>query len=262
MINALCMTEFEPIGHLASCYPARFGAPRQPGLVPEAWGILRLRPELNLDDALQGLDGFTHLWLVFVFHKNESRRPLAKVQPPRLGGQKVGVFATRSPHRPNPIGLSVAKIERIERNTIYLSGIDMLDGTPVLDIKPYLPFADAIPEARSEWASAAPSGSALDVEISPEADEQISAHRPGPARERFRKLIEQTIALDPRATFLKGTSDNPNPYTDRYGFFLEDLNVVFRVDGMRAAVIRVEPIASARLSTQSESACKVTGPRG
>lgn len=231
---------FQPIGFIESCFPTRFGTPRQAGLAPDAWGVLRLRPELNLGDGLDGLEAFSHAWLVFVFHRNENRRPMTKVAPPRLGGEKMGVFATRSPHRPNPIGLSAVRIERIEGNTVYFSGVDLLDGTPVLDLKPYVPFADALPDARAEWAPSAPPPS-LDVHFDQEAEAQLERFRPeSERREKLRRLIAQSIALDPRAGYLKGTAERPNPYTDRYGIFLEELNVVFRVEDNRASVALIE----------------------
>ena len=200
--------------------------------------MLRLRPELSLAEALDGLEGFTHVWIVFVFHKNKNRRALTKVKPPRLEGRKAGVFATRTPHRPNPIGLSAVRLERIHGNNIYLSGVDFVDGTPVLDLKPYVPFADAILDAKSEWAPAPPPH-ALTVDMVAPASKELEILRPQDAA-RMQRLIEQTIRLDPRASFLKGTAEAPNPYTNRYGFYLEDLNVVFRVDGAQATVIKVE----------------------
>lgn len=249
--RAMSHLSFEPIGVIESCFPARFGTPRQPGLVPDAWAVLRLRPELSLADGLDGLAGFSHVWLLFVFHKNESRRALTKVHPPRLGGRKLGVFATRSPHRPNPIGLSAVRLERIDGNDLYLSGVDMVSGTPVLDVKPYVPYADALIEARADWAEAP--ARALEVRFDSTAAKDLQVLRPqAEARERLERLIQQTIALDPRAIFLKGTVANPNPYTDRYGVYLEDLNVVFRVAGGEATVVCVEP-ASAHAALKDSS---------
>jgi tRNA-Thr(GGU) m(6)t(6)A37 methyltransferase TsaA len=142
---------FEPIGYIESCFKERFGTPRQPSLVPSAQATLKLRPELNLSAGLKGLEGFSHVWLVFVFHQNTNKSVKTTVHPPRLQGESIGVFATRSPHRPNPIGLSVVKLEKITKDELVLSGIDLIDGTPILDIKPYLPEIDAVKNASGGW---------------------------------------------------------------------------------------------------------------
>ena len=132
----------KPIAHVRTCYGEKFGVPRQSGLVGEAWGQLVFEPEYRQLDAIRGLDGFSHLWLVFIFHHTSHKEWKPTVRPPRLGGnQKVGVFASRSPFRPNPIGLSCLKIEKIDlldplAPIIHLSGVDVVDGTPVIDIKP------------------------------------------------------------------------------------------------------------------------------
>ncbi|MCM2282771.1 MAG: tRNA (N6-threonylcarbamoyladenosine(37)-N6)-methyltransferase TrmO [Bdellovibrionaceae bacterium] len=234
--------QFDPIGFVQSCYRERFGTPRQPGLVPEAWGVIRLRPELNLADGLDGLAGFSHLWVIFVFHQNTNKILKTKVHPPRLAGEKMGVFATRSPHRPNPIGLSVVKIEKIQGNDIYVSGLDLIEGTPVLDIKPYVPSADRVPDAHGGWTTTQPERF-LDVLFSDEALAQIAEldGKAGADPERnLAELIRQTLELDPRPGFYKGTPENENPYTDTYGFGLENFNVVYRVQGRVATVLRLE----------------------
>ena len=146
--------EFEIIGFVETCFKEKFGIPRQPGLVNEARGIIRLRNEDDYRTAIRTLEGFSHVWVVFVFHEHGSKNWKPSIRPPRLGGaKKVGVLASRSPHRPNPIGLSALEIEKIvidapQGPEIHVRGVDLLDGTPVLDIKPYLPYADSIPKAR------------------------------------------------------------------------------------------------------------------
>lgn len=219
--------------------------------------MIRLRPELNLSEALEGLGGFTHLWVVFVFHQNTNKGFKAKVHPPRLAGEKAGVFATRSPHRPNPIGLSVVKIEKIEGTNVFVSGIDLVDGTPVLDLKPYIPSADRVAEARGSWTDTRQERF-LSVTFAPEALTQIQAldaaaanrldqanrpniQSPPPVTRDLQALIRQTLELDPRPGFYKGTPGNENPYTDVYGFALEEFNVVYRVQGEFAIVLRLEP---------------------
>ncbi|MFU8770170.1 MAG: tRNA (N6-threonylcarbamoyladenosine(37)-N6)-methyltransferase TrmO, partial [Desulfotignum sp.] len=144
--------QFTPIATLYTCFKEKFGIPRQMNLVPAAPGRLVFDPAFSSRYAVRDLTGFSHIWLVFVFHQALDRPWSALVRPPRLGGnKKVGVFATRSPFRPNPIGMSAVKLEAVEQTAqgpvLHLSGVDILDNTPVLDIKPYLPWADAIPGA-------------------------------------------------------------------------------------------------------------------
>ncbi|XP_022100829.1 tRNA (adenine(37)-N6)-methyltransferase-like isoform X2 [Acanthaster planci] len=134
-----------PIGFIQSCFKSKNGTPRQPSVCAFSRAKLRVLKEVfpNPEHSIQGLAEFSHVWILFIFHKNGDRKfTKAKVKPPRLDGDKVGVFATRSPHRPNPIGLTLAKLDRIEGNTLHLSGVDIIDGTPVLDIKPYVPSYD------------------------------------------------------------------------------------------------------------------------
>src|SRR5690606_22553065 len=148
-------------GSTRSCFKEKFGIPRQPGLAPLARGRLELLPPYRDPAALEGLETCSHLWIQFVFHANSRTQWKPKVKPPRLGGNTSrGVFATRSPVRPNPIGLSVVRLAGITRVQdkcwLELSGIDLLDGTPVLDIKPYVPYVDCIPDAVNRLAPAAP----------------------------------------------------------------------------------------------------------
>ncbi|KAG8512222.1 tRNA (adenine(37)-N6)-methyltransferase, partial [Galemys pyrenaicus] len=135
----------EPIGYLESCFSAKNGTPRQPSICSHSRACLKIRKSIfnNPEHSLMGLEQFSHVWILFVFHKNGHLSCKAKVQPPRLNGAKTGVFSTRSPHRPNAIGLTLAKLERVEGGTVYLSGIDMIHGTPVLDIKPYIADYDS-----------------------------------------------------------------------------------------------------------------------
>nr|XP_007966823.2 tRNA (adenine(37)-N6)-methyltransferase isoform X2 [Chlorocebus sabaeus] len=135
----------EPIGYLESCFSAKNGTPRQPSICSYSRARLRIRKNIfnNPEHSLMGLEQFSHVWILFVFHKNGHLSCKAKVQPPRLNGAKTGVFSTRSPHRPNAIGLTLAKLEKVEGGAIYLSGIDMIHGTPVLDIKPYIAEYDS-----------------------------------------------------------------------------------------------------------------------
>ncbi|MFT3906228.1 MAG: tRNA (N6-threonylcarbamoyladenosine(37)-N6)-methyltransferase TrmO [Steroidobacteraceae bacterium] len=140
---------FEPIGHVRSALQTKVDAGRQPGAFAGADGRIELLPGRNFEHALLDLEGWEYIWVIFCFHLNKGWRP--KVLPPRSRSGRKGVFATRSPHRPNPLGLSAVRLERIEGLTLHLRDVDMLDGTPVLDIKPYVAYSDARPEARAGW---------------------------------------------------------------------------------------------------------------
>lgn len=133
------------IGTIYTHFPEKRGTPRQPGISSDSVAKLTLNNEVftNPEHALEGLEEFSHMWILFYFHKNESNHIRAKVAPPRLNGLRTGVFASRSPHRPSPIGMSLVKIEKIEEWSIYFSGVDMINKTPVIDIKPYIPTYDS-----------------------------------------------------------------------------------------------------------------------
>lgn len=193
-----------PIGFLKSCYPEKFGVPRQPGLAPNSWAELRIEGHWQPELALQGLEDFSHVWLIFGFHRNTNEVYRPKVHPPRLKGESLGVFATRSPHRPNPLGLSLVKLEKIETPVLYLSGVDLVEGTPIYDVKPYLPQVESQPEARQGWTGAADSELAV-VEWSPEALDELALweKQRGPGAD-LKKLIEETLALDPRPVVYRG----------------------------------------------------------
>jgi tRNA-Thr(GGU) m(6)t(6)A37 methyltransferase TsaA len=188
-----------PVGIVRSCFKEKFAIPRQPQLAPAARGVLELLPPFDQGDAVEGLEQVSHVWLLFLFHQALEDKPRLKVRPPRLGGNKsMGVFATRATHRPNGIGQSVVRLEGVEPGRLLLSGIDLLDGTPVLDIKPYVPYADSITEASNLMASAAPQ--AIAVQWGDDALPQARAHalRLG---EPLVELIEQCLAQDPRPAY-------------------------------------------------------------
>lgn len=212
---------FSPIGFIKSPYQQKFGIPRQPGLVPAATVTLELLPPFNNPHCVRGLEEFEYVWIQFVFHDstNEGWNPL--VRPPRLGGkQKMGVFATRSPHRPNNIGLSLFKLERINiKNGVILefSGADLLDGTPVLDIKPYITFIESKPNAKSGFAIEPPS--LLTVIWLPEALFQFKRLN---LTDKFKLLIEQSLAQDPRPAY----QDNIDR---KYHLMIGQINVIFCV---------------------------------
>uniref|UniRef100_A0A8C4GPG1 tRNA methyltransferase O n=1 Tax=Dicentrarchus labrax TaxID=13489 RepID=A0A8C4GPG1_DICLA len=134
-----------PIGYISSCFSVKNGTPRQPTICGPSRAELRIRQSVfnNPEHALVGLEQYSHVWIIFLFHKNGHMSYKAKVKPPRLNGQRVGVYSTRSPHRPNALGLTLAKLDKIAGDTVHLSDIDMIAGTPVLDIKPYIPEYDS-----------------------------------------------------------------------------------------------------------------------
>ncbi|MEG9621492.1 tRNA (N6-threonylcarbamoyladenosine(37)-N6)-methyltransferase TrmO [Pseudomonas guariconensis] len=188
-----------PVGIVRSCFKEKFAIPRQPQLAPAARGVLELLPPFDQGDAVAGLEQVSHVWLLFLFHQALEDKPRLKVRPPRLGGNKsMGVFATRATHRPNGIGQSVVRLEGVEAGRLLLSGIDLLDGTPVLDIKPYVPYADCIDDATNQMASDAPEPIA--VTWSEAALPQAHTHALR-LREPLVELIEQCLAQDPRPAY-------------------------------------------------------------
>lgn len=206
-----------PVGYVRSCFKEKFAIPRQPQLAPAARGVLELVAPFNQGDAVQGLEQVSHVWLLFVFHQALEDKPRLKVRPPRLGGnQSMGVFATRATHRPNGIGQSVVKLDKVEAGRLWLSGIDLLEGTPVLDIKPYVPYADIIDEATNTMASAAPQLVAVEWD----AMALIQAREHGQRlNEPMIELIEQCLAQDPRPAYQTPTPER------RYGAQFWDVDV-------------------------------------
>jgi tRNA-Thr(GGU) m(6)t(6)A37 methyltransferase TsaA len=206
-----------PVGYVRSCFKEKFAIPRQPHLAPAARGVLELVAPFDQGDAVQGLEMVSHVWLLFVFHQALEDKPRLKVRPPRLGGnQSMGVFATRATHRPNGLGQSVVKLEKVEAGRLWLSGIDLLDGTPVLDIKPYVPYADIVSEATNTMASAAPA--LIAVEWDATAMTQAQAHGLR-LSEPMIELIGQCLAQDPRPAYQTPTPER------RYGAQFWDVDV-------------------------------------
>lgn len=206
-----------PVGILRSCFKEKFAIPRQPQLAPAARGVLELLPPFDTGEAVAGLEQVSHVWLLFLFHQALEDKPRLKVRPPRLGGNRsLGVFATRATHRPNGIGQSVVKLERVEAGRLHLSGIDLLDGTPVLDIKPYVPYADIVSEAHNAIADAPPPAIAVDWDPAALLQAREQALRLG---EPVVELIEQCLAQDPRPAYQTPTPER------RYGVQFWDLQV-------------------------------------
>ncbi|MDR9439384.1 MAG: tRNA (N6-threonylcarbamoyladenosine(37)-N6)-methyltransferase TrmO [Halomonas sp.] len=223
-----------PIGIIEGDYPDKFGIPRQPGLASAARASLVLLPPFDDPLTVRGLDAFSHLWLTFVFHQSPERwTPL--VRPPRLGGNaKVGVFASRSTHRPNRLGLSLVELVDIDTTCgvcLQLRGADLVDGTPILDIKPYLPWAEACPDARAGFAPEAPP--TLAVTLSPAAEAMLARRDDG---DSLRALICQVLAQDPRPAYHCGAEER------RYGVRLRDVDVRFHARTDATGETRLEVV--------------------
>lgn len=217
------------VAHIYNDFNSKFGVPRQSGLVEGLEARIVFCPEYRNVEALRGLEGFTHIWLLWDFSMAHSDKWSPTVRPPRLGGNKrMGVWATRSPFRPNNIGLSSVRIIRIELDTpegpvIYVEGADLMNGTPILDIKPYLPFTDSHPEASSGWTS--------DVTSPP-----LQVIIPNNIRQRYTftsrqwKAIEGILASDPRPHY----QDDAERI---YGFEFRGITIRFKVDSGKAIVL-------------------------
>ena len=223
-INAEAELKLRPIGFIQSCYKEKFGIPRQPGLVTAAQAQLKLLPEFSQAEAFKGLDQFSHVWLIFQFHANPNAVWSNTVRPPRLGGNKrLGVFATRSMFRPNPLGLSVARLEKLEfsgqQACLHLSALDLLDGTPVFDVKPYLPYADSLPTAQGGFAEHAPNIN-WEVVFTPEAQAQCQSKSVQLGTD-LGLLIQQILQQDPRPSY-RGQAEDTRIYAMKlYDFDLQ-----------------------------------------
>lgn len=218
------------IARIRSQFPEKFGIPRQSGLVEELKARVVFEPEYRDPQALRGLEGFSHIWLIWQFSRSMGAGWSPTVRPPRLGGnERMGVFATRSPFRPNPMGLSCVKLEKVELSTpegpvLWVAGADLMDGTPIYDIKPYLPYADCKPQAVGGFASA-PKEATLTVDFPPQLLERVP--------QELREALTGVLAQDPRPTY----HHDPQRV---YGMAFGGLQVRFTVDGDRLTVVEVE----------------------
>ncbi|HVA65923.1 MAG TPA: tRNA (N6-threonylcarbamoyladenosine(37)-N6)-methyltransferase TrmO [Elusimicrobiota bacterium] len=225
----------QAIGLLESCFREKFGTPRQPQIAPAARAKLKIFSKFSPHHSLKGLEGFSHAWLLTYLHLNTQKMFRPSVHPPRLGGKAVGVFASRSPHRPSPIGLSLVKIEKIAGDTIYFSGTDLVDGTPILDVKPYIPWYDRAKRALGGWAENTPPRS-LTVGFAPEALRQIERLESS-ARPRLKTALGQILRQDPR-----NPRDRSQLKPDKtHEMRIWDLEVRFLVRGRRAVIESVHP---------------------
>jgi tRNA (adenine37-N6)-methyltransferase len=230
-----CTLNLQPIGVIRTPYSTKVEAPRQPAVAPDALGTIELNSGHNLEHAIEDIEQWQRIWVIYWFHLNEGWRP--KVLPPRSTTGRKGVLSTRSPHRPNPLGLSALRLLRVDGLTLFVQGVDMLDGTPVLDIKPYVPYSDAFPETDKGWLAApiADPGSQYTVSFSTAAQAQLdwlAARLEFPLHER----IENTLTLGPQ----------PHPYRrikpfgdDLFQLAIKEWRADFRVSGQQVEVLQI-----------------------
>ena len=216
-----------PIAVIRTDFPTKFGIPRQAGLAEELSGRIIFEPDFRMEEALRGIEGFSHIWLIWGFSENDgSWTPT--VRPPRLGGNtRMGVFATRSPFRPNGLGLSCVRLLDVRKEPglgtiLRVGGADMVDGTPIYDIKPYLPYADSIPDAEGGFAP--DPGRQLQVEIPPELEKKLP--------EEKRAALLACLKQDPRPRY----QDDPERI---YGMSFAGFEIRFQVDGTQLRVVEL-----------------------
>ena len=219
----------KPIAHIQTDFPTKFGIPRQSGIVASLQGRIVFEPEYRNVEAVRGLEEFSHIWLVWEFSEAVRDTWAPTVRPPRLGGNvRKGVFATRSPFRPNPIGLSSVKLEKIEIDPklgpiLYVSGADLMDGTPIYDIKPYIAYTDSHPDAVSGFASK-PAEYLLEVDFPENLLSKIAPEK--------RETLISVLANDPRPQY----QDDPERV---YGMEFGGMEVKFRVENEQLTVLNV-----------------------
>lgn len=219
----------KPIAHMKSDFPTKFGIPRQSGLVDELRSTIVFAPEFRNEEALRGLDGFSHIWIIWQFSEAVQNEWSPTVRPPRLGGnQRMGVFSTRSPFRPNSLGLSCVRILSIEKTenqgtVIHVAGADLMDGTPIFDIKPYVPYSDCHPDATGGFTASA-GAFILEVSIPDVLLNKVDADK--------REALIGVLSHDPRPSYQKDT--------DRiYGLSFANYNIRFTVKDKRLTVVEI-----------------------
>ena len=222
----------EPIAHIETDLPTKFGLPRQSGLAPDLAGRVVFEPKYRDPVAFRGLEGFSHIWLIWGFSENGRDAWAATVKPPRLGGNKrMGVFATRSPYRPNALGLSCVALRQVVLDgklgpVLHVAGADLMDGTPIYDVKPYLPYTDSRPDASGGFAE-----EHLDYALEVEFPPALLARIP----EDKRRALLDLLAQDPRPAYIRDPAR-------RYGFNYLDFDVRFTVEGGKLTVVEIVDI--------------------
>ncbi|MBG07283.1 MAG: tRNA (N6-threonylcarbamoyladenosine(37)-N6)-methyltransferase TrmO [Halobacteriovoraceae bacterium] len=240
--------KLKKIGTFESCFKELFGIPRQSSLAPSVQGKIILSPPFDRKEMISDLDKFSHIWVIFGFHAIKNNHFRTTVRPPRLGGnKKVGVFATRSPYRPNPIGISLLKIIKVQKKekeiSILVSGQDILDQTPVYDIKPYLPSVDCEPKANGGWTDEVPINNEPSIQFSTESIQNIQKFFPEKEKQlSFQKIIKETLALDPRPGHQRGQMEYKT-----YGFRLLDFDILWSTENNNFSVEKVFKIGSNNL---------------
>lgn len=242
MIQSYSIT---PIATIQTPFKEKFGIPRQPNLVAAKGHITFSDPKLSWD-AIKGLEQHSHLWLLFLFDQHLDKDWKPQVRPPRLGGnEKVGVLATRSTFRPNNIGMSVVKLVKVETENdqpvIVVEGVDLLDGTPIVDIKPYIPYADAVNSATSTMANAAPEVE-LNLVFSDLAQQKIKDYK---IAQDFVLLIEGVLKQDPRPSYKRKKADDKT-----YGILLDKYNITWKIN-------RSDNLLSDDLNHSNKSECEI-----
>lgn len=221
--------EIEPIARVETCYTDKFGVPRQPGLVKGAWGRVIFEEAYRGENFIRGIEGFSHLWLVFHFHLASPKAGKGTVRPPRLGGnERMGVFATRAPYRPNGLGLSVVELVGVdykhpEGPVLEIRGADLVSGTPLYDLKPYVPFCDSVVDAQGGFVDGEP----VRMKVVWATEIMISDVSKG--------LIEETISLDPRPAYQSSEQRE-------YGCRIDGYEVKWRVAASEAHIFACERV--------------------
>lgn len=236
---------FTPIGVIRTPFIERSEAPRQATAAEGVAGTIELAPGRDFEHALCDLEGWDRLWVIFCFHLNPGFRP--KVLPPRSEGKRRGLFSTRSPHRPNPIGISVVRLERVEGLTLHVLDVDMIDGSPVLDLKPYVPYADAFPGARTGWLEPlAPTAGEGEVALARDPVPAYEIAWSPRAAAQIAWLAEQGVALGEKVSAVLRLGPQPHPYRrikrEGAGFKLavKDWRARFVVEGRTVTIEAIE----------------------
>ena len=232
MKKPMSKRDLKVIARIETDFPTKFGIPRQSGLIPELKGKIIFEPEYRSPEAFRGIEGYSHLWLLWEFSEVSAKNWSPTVRPPRLGGNKrMGVFATRSPYRPNPIGLSSVKLEKIVEDSKFgtvleISGADLMDGTPIYDIKPYIAYTDSHPEATGGFST-----DVFKNTLNVDFPEELKARLNEPQASALLKILES----DPRPAY---KADGERIYSFEFG----DFNIKFSVKNNILTVLSVEKI--------------------